>query len=83
MFKTASFSDELMSDMEKNLVKNAVDVEQSRLSKAVDLLDAAAKIFEESGMPEYSDQVVTILTDVAGKIVVPSDEEMNADDKGE
>lgn len=84
MFKTASFTDELMSDMEKHLVKNAISgSERHRLSKAVDLLDAAARIFDDAGMPEYSDQVVGILSDVAGKLVVPSEEEMNADDKGE
>lgn len=84
MFKTASFTDELMSGMENHLVKNAIGGSaKARLSKAVDLLDMAARIFDDAGMPEYSDQVLTILSEVAGKLVVPSQEEMNADDKGE
>jgi hypothetical protein len=84
LFKQASVTDELMSGMETQLVKNAIgESAKARLSKAVDLLDAAARIFEDAGMPEYSDQVVSILSEVAGKLVVPSENEWNADDKGE
>lgn len=80
MFKTASATDELMSGMEKNLIKTAASGRQhAQLSRAVDLLDLAARHLEEAGMPEISTKVVDILADVAGRLTTPSESEMNAD----
>lgn len=80
MFKKASATDELMSDMHQNLIKTAAGGRQhAQLTRAVDLLDLAARHLEEGGLPEMSTKVVDILADVAGKLTTPSESEMNAD----
>lgn len=83
MFKKASATDELMSVMQKNLIKNAEGTPHRSLSGAIDLLDSAAEIFENAGMYDLSSRLVDIITEVAGKVTLPSDvspEELNAKD---
>lgn len=63
MFKTASTESEILRSMEQNLAKSQVETEHgfNKLAQAVDLLSAAAAIFDQAGMHQEADSVTEIL----------------------
>lgn len=63
MFKTASMESEILRSMEQNLVKSQVEAEHgfNKLAQAVDLLNAAATIFDQAGMKQEADTITEIL----------------------
>lgn len=81
MWKTASFENELMLEMKKNLHKTAEEKSaKHQLTHAIDLLDEAARIFESADLPQFSDQIVNILNDaVIEANVFPFPKEKNED----
>lgn len=85
MFKSASSEDELFQGMWSNLKKNAEEYSpKHQISRAIDLLDEAAKIFEQAGMEDLSDQVVEVLNkcvEDANLVPFPEVDKLNAKDK--
>jgi hypothetical protein len=63
--KKSLFEDELMNGMQRELQSHAKKQGMNNLAKAVDYLQAAMEIFEESGMTKRADQVVKILGKIA------------------
>lgn len=63
MFKISSAEQEIYDSMEKLLVSNSVEETHnfSKVSKAIDYLDAAAAIFEESGLSAEAEDIIQIL----------------------
>ncbi len=82
MFKRASAEHEIAQSMNKVLDKLAEETmfHRDELSKAIDYLDAAAGIFEQAGLEQFSEQLINILTEVAGQVIVDKDT-LNAKDK--
>lgn len=71
MFKNSSFEEELFESMEKQLKANQLESKKgfNRLSKAADLLNTAATIFDKVGMTKEADAITQILNSMtkAGK----------------
>ncbi len=63
MFKIGSFEEELMKSMNHQMMANEAEEIHGfqKLSKAVDLLAAAAELLEHSGLTEESDDITSIL----------------------
>lgn len=70
MFKVGSFANDIESSMEKELKANQIEKVHgfNKLAKAADYLNSAASIFEDANMPEVSDQITQILTDLAEQL---------------
>ena len=69
MFKPANSEDEIYRSMESALIKNQVDsYGTNKLARAVDLLNAAADIFEKAGMSETATNITEVLTSLAGAL---------------
>lgn len=64
MIKKSVFEDELISNMEHILVLSKT-AEDKSLEKAVDYLNSAIDIFEDSGMYAQADKILGILTKLA------------------
>lgn len=67
MFKIASVADELYNSMERTLVSHQVDERQgfSKLARAIDYLNLAAKIFEKSGLNSEANEITKVLQSLA------------------
>jgi hypothetical protein len=63
MFKVSSFEDELMESMAKQLTANAVEKAHGfeKLSKAVDLLAAAAELLDSAGLVVEANDLTVVL----------------------
>ena len=71
MFKLGSFENELMSSMAVNLAKDAEEQYQiNKVAKAIDYLNAAADIFDKSGMYKEADEITRIMGSIAGDQLV-------------
>jgi len=89
MWKTASSENDLMLGMRDNLRKTAEETSpKHQLSEAIDLLDRASRLFEETGHNQLADQILDILNDAvieAGVLPFPTEERggdlLNAHDK--
>jgi len=70
MFKNTSFEDEIYRSMEKQLVSNQLDNSYGfkRLAQAADLLNKAASIFEQAGMPEAVEGITQTLQSLAEEL---------------
>jgi len=63
MFKYGSIEKELVDSMEKELMANQLESKYgfNKLAKAIDLLNAAASIFDHAGMHEQANEITKIL----------------------
>lgn len=70
MFKIGSFEEEIYKSMEKNLVSNQTENKYNfgKLSKAADLLNAAAVLFDKAGMRSEAAEVTKVLTSLAQQL---------------
>ena len=71
MFKTGSCAAELSAAMAKNMVSNQIENKYgfAKLSKAIDYLNSAAKLFENAGMNAEAEMVVNFLQSLAQEVV--------------
>jgi hypothetical protein len=70
MFTKKSFVDEIAGSMERHLIDGAINKQaerQEKLVKAADYLNAAAEIFDESGLTAQAEVVTAILESLAAK----------------
>lgn len=70
MFTKKSFVDEIAGSMERHLVDGAINKQaeqQAKLVKAADYLNAAAEIFDESGLTAQAEVVTAVLESLAAK----------------
>jgi hypothetical protein len=69
MFKNKSVVDDLISSMEKNLVKNAVEdtFGFDKIAKAVDYLNSAADLFDDVGLSAEAETITRVLESLAEK----------------
>lgn len=70
MFIKKSFVDEIANSMERHLVDGAINKQaekQAQLVKAADYLNAAAEIFDESGMVAHAEVITSVLESLAAK----------------
>ncbi len=69
MFKKESFADEIMRGMIENLGRNKLKNKESfdNLSKAVDCLQVAAEIFDNTGLYAEAEELTTMLEKLADK----------------
>lgn len=67
MIKKSIFEEELIAGMQKELIKNASNQETDNLGKAVDYLNSAIDIFEEAGMSVQAEQILKIISKIAGE----------------
>lgn len=58
---------ELISNMQAELVKQAEDISVDNLDKAVDYLNSAIDIFENAGFNTQADQTLNVLLKIARK----------------
>ena len=67
MFKTASFEQELMQSMSEKLVENQTENQYSynKIAKAADYLNAAAEIFDDTGMHKEAEVITRLLEKMA------------------
>lgn len=65
MIKKSVFEEELIAGMQKELIKNAANQETDHLGKAVDYLNSAVDIFEDTGMSAQASQVLQIISKIA------------------
>lgn len=70
MFKSSSIEDELMHSMEKKIVSNSLESRYNfnKLAKVLDCLNAAANIFDKSGLHVESAEVTNVLKKIAQDI---------------
>lgn len=70
MFKIGSQSENIVSEMEKELKARSVENTYgfNKLAKAADYLNSAASIFEDANMPEVSDKITEILKNLANQL---------------
>jgi hypothetical protein len=70
MFKQASFEEEIYRSMEKQLVSNQLDNDHGfkRLAQAAELLNKAASIFEQAGMPDAVEGITQTLQSLAEEL---------------
>jgi thiamine pyrophosphate-dependent acetolactate synthase large subunit-like protein len=70
MFKISSFEEEIYKSMEKNLVSNQTEDKYNfgKLSKAADLLNAAAELFDKAGMRVEAAEVTKVLSTLAKQL---------------
>jgi hypothetical protein len=68
MFKQASFENEIYGSMEKTLIKNQVEERHGidKLARAIDLLNTAASIFENAEMYSEAEEIVEVISSLAG-----------------
>ncbi len=74
MIKKSVFEADLISGMHKELIKKASDNDFEHLEKAVDYLNSAIDIFEDVGMTAQANQVLNILTKIASKESITSEQ---------
>lgn len=74
MFKTSIIEDEIYKSMEKNLVSNQTENKYNfgKLSKAADLLNAAATLFDKAGMQKEAEEVTKVLYDLNSQLSLNS-----------
>ena len=70
MFKSGSIENELMQSMEKNLASNYLENKHNfnKLAKAFDYINAAADIFDKSGMKKESEEITSFLNKLAEEV---------------
>lgn len=63
MFKTSGFEKELMQEMSKKLIENETEnvYSYNKISKAADYLNAAAEIFDDTGMHKEAEMITRML----------------------
>ena len=69
MINKKVFEDALIAGMHKELVKNATQQDRDNLGNAVDYLNSAIDILEESGMKAQADKVLNVLKKIANNNV--------------
>lgn len=64
------FENELYRSMEKKLANNQLEAKHgfNKLAKAVDLLNAAAEIFESAGMFSEANEVTEVLSELTDQL---------------
>lgn len=69
MFKSSSIEDELLDSMERELVASQLEEQHgfNKLAKAIDHLNAAADIFDQSGMSKEAEELTKILSSMTDK----------------
>lgn len=75
MFTKKSFVDEIATSMERQLVDGVINKQaevQSQLVKAANYLNAAAEIFDESGLEVQAELITAVLESLAAKKKVKS-----------
>ena len=65
MIKKSVFEEELVAGMHQELIKNATNQDTSDLGQAVEYLNSAIDILEDTGMSAQADQVLHILMKIA------------------
>jgi transposase len=67
MFKTASFEQELMQSMSEKLVENQTENQYSynKIAKAADYLNAAAELFDDTGLHKQAEVITQLLESLA------------------
>lgn len=75
------FETEILKEMEHSLVKQANNQNVDNLDQAVDYLNSAIDIFEESGFTAQADEILNILNKIAkqGKPKRPKDPRIVSD----
>ena len=70
MFKSGGIEDELFHSMKKNLVANQLESQHgfNKLAKAIDYLNAAADIFDQTGLYKEAADVTKVLSKIAEDI---------------
>lgn len=70
MFKIGSFEEEIFKSMKKKLISNKMENDYSfgKLSRAADLLSAAAGLFDKAGMRTEAAEVTKVLHSLAQQL---------------
>jgi hypothetical protein len=74
MIKKSVFEKDLIAGMHKELIKKASNNDVEHLEKAVDYLNSAIDIFEDTGMISQANAVLNILTKIASKESITSEQ---------
>ena len=69
MFKLGSFEKELMTSMETKLAENQIENQYqfNKVAKAIDYLNKAADIFDQSGLKIEAEELTNILVSLSKK----------------
>ena len=69
MIKKSVFEDELIAGMQKELIKNASEDHNVNLSKAVDYLNSAIDLFEDTHLHSYANKVLNIIAKLSKNVI--------------